>query len=301
MQLVRPSDVHAASYFEALKSGWSPDNVRGAAAALEELDRIQAHAAGLFRRDGRSRREGTRHARSHRCCLWLGVPIGGTFIVDVTAFTFMALFVARLGAVTSAAHQIAANVAAVMYMLPLATGTAVGVLVAQALGARDFGRARSTGVTGLLLGFGIAAISATLLALGSDRVAALYSSDDRVRDLAASLLVLVSGHHVFDPLQAVNVNTLRGYKRAVVPLMINATGMWIVGLAGGVVIGLTDVPPLRAIGVQAPLGVRGFWIAAIVGMALATLGIVAYFLVASAPSRARAYADLAGVRATSAG
>ena len=53
------------------------------------------------------------------------------FLIDVTAFTFMALFIARLGAVNSAAHQIAGNVAAVMYMLPLALGNGVGVLVAQ--------------------------------------------------------------------------------------------------------------------------------------------------------------------------
>ena len=78
----------------------------------------------------------------------LGVPIGMTFLVDVTAFTFMALFIARLGAVNSAAHQIAANVAAVMYMLPLAMGNAVGVLVGQAIGARQLALARSTGVTG---------------------------------------------------------------------------------------------------------------------------------------------------------
>jgi MATE family multidrug resistance protein len=236
-----------------------------------------------------------------RRLLGLGLPIGGTFLVDVTAFTFMALFVARLGAVTSAAHQIAANVAAVMYMLPLATGTAVGVLVAQALGARNFTLARSTGVTGLVLGFGIAATSATLLVLGATRVAAFYSSDDRVRDLAASLLVLVSGYHLFDALQAVNVNTLRGYKRAVVPLMINATGMWVVGLAGGVVVGLTDVAMLRAIGVPTPLGVRGFWLAAIVGMAIATVGIIVYFLIVSAPSRARADAEIASTQTSNAG
>jgi MATE family multidrug resistance protein len=87
---------------------------------------------------------------------------------------------------------------------------------------------------------------------------------------------------MFDALQAVTVNALRGYKRAVVPLIINATGMWVVGLGGGVLLGLTDVMALPAFGIHAPLGVRGFWISAIAGMALATLGIVIYFLVISA-------------------
>ena len=226
-----------------------------------------------------------------RHLLGLGVPIGGTFIVDVTAFTFMALFVARLGAVTSAAHQIAANVAAVMYMLPLATGTAVGVLVAQALGAKDFALARSTGVTGLALALAIAATSASLLIVNAARIAGFYTQDMEVQALAASLLVLVGGYHLFDALQAVTVNTLRGYRRAVVPLAINAVGMWLLGLAGGVAIGLTDVAMLRSVGIATPLGVRGFWIAAILGMAAATTGILVYFAMVSAPRRARMEAN----------
>jgi MATE family multidrug resistance protein len=230
--------------------------------------------------------------------LALGIPIGGTFLVDVTAFTFMALFVARLGAVTSAAHQIAANVAAVLYMLPLAAGNAVGVLVGQAVGAREFVLARSTGLTGLAIGLAIAATSSTLLFLGSRHVAAFYSTDGEVRVLAASLLVLVAGYHLFDALQAVTVNALRGYKRAVVPLAVNAAGMWVVGLAGGVVIGLTHLAAFPAIGLDPPLGVRGFWIAAIAGMAVATFGIVVYFLVVSRPRYATIPIQSIGVSAS---
>ena len=224
----------------------------------------------------------------------LGVPIGGTFLVDVTAFTFMALFVARLGAVTSAAHQIAANAAAVMYMVPLATANAVGVLVGQSIGARHLATARSVGLTGMALAAGIAVTSASLLVAGAGRIAAFYSSDPQVQALAASLLVLVAGYHLFDALQSVTVNALRGYKRAGVPLMINAAGMWVIGLAGGVVIGLTGAVQAPAIGLATPLGVRGFWIAAILGMAVATAGIVVYFLTVSARARADAAATLHG-------
>src|SRR5207245_9724711 len=68
----------------------------------------------------------------HLPTLWshlrLGVPIGLAFFVEVTSFTFMALFLARLGAATSAGHQIASNVTAVLYMFGLALGSATGVL-----------------------------------------------------------------------------------------------------------------------------------------------------------------------------
>jgi len=42
MQLVRPGPEHLADYRSALERGWSADNLRGAAAAREELDRIAA-------------------------------------------------------------------------------------------------------------------------------------------------------------------------------------------------------------------------------------------------------------------
>jgi predicted acetyltransferase len=56
MQLVWTSREHLPSYIAALERGWSPDNVRGAAAAQEELVRIAADAdaflASLVDREG---------------------------------------------------------------------------------------------------------------------------------------------------------------------------------------------------------------------------------------------------------
>jgi MATE family multidrug resistance protein len=213
----------------------------------------------------------------------LGTPIGGTFLVDVTAFTFMALFVARLGAVNSAAHQIAANVAAVMYMLPLATSNAVGVLVGHAIGARHYTLARSTGLTGITVASGLAVIAALALAVAANAIADAYTVDPDVRALAGTLLLLVGGYHVFDSTSAVAVNALRGYKRAVVPFLVNVVGLWGVGLGGGYLLGLTDALPLSAVGLATPLGVPGFWIGAIAGMAVAATGVVVYFLVVSEP------------------
>src|SRR5882672_176874 len=95
----------------------------------------------------------------HLPTLWshlkLGVPMGLAFFVEVTSFTFMALFLARLGAATSAGHQIASNVTAVLYMFGLAIGNATAVLTAQALGAGAPREARNTGLCGLGIMFTI--------------------------------------------------------------------------------------------------------------------------------------------------
>jgi MATE family multidrug resistance protein len=219
--------------------------------------------------------------KDQRHLIALGVPMGMTFLVDVTAFTFMALFIARLGPVNSAAHQIAANLAAVIFMLPLALGNAAGVLVGQAVGARDFVRARATGLTGLLLALALAGITGALLAAGSGVVAAFYTPDPAVRNVAAMLLVLVACYHIGDALQVVTVNVLRGYKKAVVPLLVNATGLWGIGLAGGYVLGLTGAVNIGALGLHSPFGAPGFWVAAIAGMWISGAGIALYFLAVS--------------------
>lgn len=48
LTLVRPSIDHLAAYTAALERGWSPDNVRGAQAAREQLGRIGADPAGFI-------------------------------------------------------------------------------------------------------------------------------------------------------------------------------------------------------------------------------------------------------------
>lgn len=203
--------------------------------------------------------------------LALGLPMGATFMVDVTAFTFMALFIARLGPEISAAHQIAANVAVFVFMVPLALGSATGVLVGQALGAGESRRARHAGLLGLAVGCGIAAAIGAAIWLGAGPLARAYTVDAQVAAAAASLLAIVAGYHVADALQAVMVQVLRGYKRATAPMLIYAISLWGVGLGGGYLLGLTD-----AFG--PPRGAAGFWIAAVASLVLAGVGVLAYFL-----------------------
>lgn len=219
--------------------------------------------------------------------LSLGLPIGLTFLIDVTGFTFMALFIARLGALYSAAHQIAANLAALAFMLPLALGNAASVVVGQSLGAHQYARARAAGLVGIALGLACAAVVGTTLFLSATGVAGLYTGDAELRGVAAGLLALVAVYHLFDAVQAVVVNVLRGYKRAVVPMLIYAVALWGVGLGGGYAIGLTRVD-LAWLGLHTPLGAPGFWLAAIASLALASSLITVYFLHVSRAATASA-------------
>lgn len=201
--------------------------------------------------------------------LKLGLPIGATFLIDVTAFTFMALFIARLGPTVSGAHQIAANLAALTFMLPLALGNATAVLAGQALGADDAARARRAGWSGIGIGMAVAVGVSAGLWLGADALAGLYTPDAAVRAAAAPLIALVAIYHLADALQAVAVNALRGYRKSTVPMVVYAVALWGVGLGGGYALGFGVVGP--------PLGAAGFWLAAIASLVLAGALVATYF------------------------
>jgi len=203
--------------------------------------------------------------------LVLGLPMGVTFLVDVTAFTFMALFIARLGPEISAAHQIAANVAVFVFMVPMALGSAAGVVVGQALGAGNSRRSRHAGLLGLAVGVTAAMILGIVIYLGAEPLARAYTADAQVAAAAATLLSIVAFYHVADAVQAVMAQVLRGYKRATAPMVIYAIALWGVGLGGGYLLGLTDtLGPAR--------GAAGFWIAGTASLLVAGAGVLGYFL-----------------------
>jgi MATE family multidrug resistance protein len=203
--------------------------------------------------------------------LKLGVPLGLALFIEVTSFTFMAIFLARLGATTSAGHQIASNVTGVFYMFGLAVGNATGVLIAQAVGARDFALARHTGFTGMRIMLVVSTCAGVLIALSAPSIVGFYSRDVEVQTLATRLLVYVALFQIFDTAQVVIVNALRGYRITVAPMLVYTVALWGIGLGGGYALGLEGV------GASSPMGAAGFWLAGVASLVVASTILLAYF------------------------
>ena len=163
----------------------------------------------------------------------LGLPAGLAIMVEVTSFTLMALFIARQGTLPAAAHQIAANLAAVMYMVPLSIAIATSARVSFWLGAGDDRKARASIRTGFRMGLAMAVLLAGGMLLARHGLAALYSADPQVAAVAAGLLALVAVYHCGDAIQALCVFVLRSYRVAVAPLLAYCVLLWGVGVVGG--------------------------------------------------------------------
>ena len=200
----------------------------------------------------------------------LGIPAGLAVMVEVTSFTLMALFIARLGSVASAAHQIAANLAAVLYMSPLSFGIATSARVSYWLGAGDARQARAA----IRAGFGMALATACLLSatlwLARAPLAAAYARSPAVVALAASLLACVALYHLADAVQAVCVAVLRSYRVTVLPLLVYSGMLWGLGLSGGLRLAYAGIGPWPAL--RDPIA---FWATSSAALAAVALLFVA--------------------------
>lgn len=196
----------------------------------------------------------------------LGVPSGLTILVEVTSFTLMALFVARLGTAAAASHQIAANLAAVMYMVPLAIGIASSARTSYWLGAGQPARARHAVAVGFGLVLGSAVLLATTLTLVRAPLARLYASSPEVVALAIPLLFWTAVYHLFDGLQALGVFILRCFRITLMPFLIYGVLLWGLGLYGGYLLAYQGLGPWPAL--QKP---AAFWMAGAAALALAAL------------------------------
>jgi MATE family multidrug resistance protein len=163
----------------------------------------------------------------------LGLPSGLTIGVEVTSFTLMSLFIARLGVTATASHQIVSNLAAVMYMVPLSLSIASSARVSYWIGANNSKQARLALRTGLSLVLCMCVALASSLWLGREWVAAFYTQSAEVAQLTVALLAWITLYHLTDAVQVFCVFTLRSYGITVLPLITYTVLLWGVGLAGG--------------------------------------------------------------------
>ncbi len=191
----------------------------------------------------------------------LGLPMGGSILVEVTGFTFMAFFIARLGATPVAGHQIAVNLVAMMFMIALALATAAGTLVAQHLGAAQTREARIVGRHAMALAALVAAGVGAVVAWAREPIVALYTSSPEAAAAALPLLVWVWFFHLGDALQTVAAYVLRAYQVATLPMVIYVVALWGLGIGGGYVLAFGNTGA----------GAVGFWQAATAGLLMAAL------------------------------
>ncbi len=205
-------------------------------------------------------------AKTLRELLRIGVPIAGSVLAEGGLFVAAALMMGSMGAVSAGAHQIALNYAAFMFMVPLAISSATTIHVGHILGRNDRQAARAAGFVGIGLCAIVMACSALVIVFFNDEIAALYTSDRVVADLAAALLLYAALFQISDGLQVGASGALRAFKDTAVPMVLCLISYWVVGFALA-----------YEAGVLRHAGPPGVWLGLTVGLSVSAILLISRY------------------------
>jgi MATE family multidrug resistance protein len=198
--------------------------------------------------------------------LKVGVPIAVAIFVEGSLFVMAALLIGRLGPVPAAAHLIAINFAALVFMIPVGLSSAISIRVGNAVGRGDPAGARYAGLIGILIILGIQTVGATCMLLFPEAIVRLYTDDPVIAPLAVSLLFYAAVFQYPDGLQMVASGALRGFKDTRMPVVYMVISFWIVGLTLGYHLTFAR-----------EMGPAGMWIGMIAGLSVAAVLLLRRF------------------------
>lgn len=194
-------------------------------AAVVALDRQRG--SGLWRASRRIER-----VRIERLVA-LGIPAAATITLEVGVFAAATALAGTLEPVAAAAHQIALNIAAVAFMVPLGLASAGAVRVGHAVGAESPSGARIAGWTAILLGVAFMSAAAVTFIAVPGWLIGLFTRDPSVLALGSTLLLVAAVFQLFDGVQGVATGVLRGLGDTRTPMITNLAGHWLLGLPVG--------------------------------------------------------------------
>ena len=196
-------------------------------------------------------------------------PIAVTLGFETTVFNASAFLMGLIGRDSLAAHAVAIQIAALVFMVPMGIGQAATVRVGIAYGRADWAGVGRAGWLALGIGTGFACCAAALLILAPRLLVSAFldlsdPANARTAALAVSFLAVAALFQLADAAQAVGAGVLRGVQYTRVPMIFALIGYWVVGIGFGTLLAF----PGGMAGV-------GIWLGLASGLSAAALLLVA--------------------------
>jgi MATE family multidrug resistance protein len=208
-----------------------------------------------------------------RQCLNLGIPTAFQILFEAGMFTLAGIMMGWLGANALAAHQIAMNLAAMSFMVPLGMSFAVAIRIGHAAGGDDWPAIRRTGFSAFIFCVAFMSLCALMFLSVRHEVPWFFLDRDAVEApevvaLTASFLAIAALFQMFDGLQVVCMGALRGIADVKMPTVIVFFGYW--GIA---------IPMCYYLGFIREIGGLGIWYGLLIGLALGSIALLTRFCV----------------------
>jgi MATE family multidrug resistance protein len=178
----------------------------------------------------------------------VGLPVAFQQWLEVGVFAAGAAVIGWMGVKPLAAHEVAINLAALTFMVPMGIAAAAAAMVGRAIGRGDIAAARRDSVAAIAIGMLFMSGAAVLFVGAPSLLAGVFLADAETRSIAASLIAIAGIFQVFDGLQGVCAGILRGAADTKVPLLLHLGGFWGIGAPLGLLLAF-----------PAGLGPRGVW------------------------------------------
>ena len=192
--------------------------------------------------------------------LKIGIPNALSTTMEVLLFAAVSVLMGTLSVQASAAHQVAINIAATVFMIPLGLSLAISQRVGISIGKGLIQEARFRGFMGTAVCTGVTTITAILLFSFPETIVSIYTQDLEVSNLAVSLVFFAAVFQLSDGLQVGAFGALRGLKDTRMPMVFNLISYWFIGFSVGYY--------LSFIGGYGP---EGLWMGLIAGLTTAAM------------------------------
>ena len=183
----------------------------------------------------------------------LGAPISFSFLMEYGLFCTVALLMGLISTTALAAHQVALQVTAILFMVPFGISMAATVRVGHAIGRNDPDGVRRAGLVATLLGVVLVAALTIAVVVGRFAIAQFFfgitAGAGVVVELTANLLLVGATFFITDSIQGIMAGALRGMNDTKVPLLFAAVSYWLIGF-----------PVAWALGFWTDWGAIGVWI-----------------------------------------
>jgi MATE family multidrug resistance protein len=205
----------------------------------------------------------------------IGAPISLSFMMEYGMFSSASLLMGLISTTALAAHQVALQVVATLFMVPYGISMAATVRVGHAIGRNDPGAVKRAGLIAILLGVVLVAGFTLAVIVGRFAIARVFfgiaGDASAAVELTANLLLVGATFFIADGVQTIAAGSLRGMNDTRMPLLFAAISYWLIGFTMACLLGF-----------RTGLGAIGVWIGLSVGTAFyATLLILRFRLLAS--------------------
>jgi MATE family multidrug resistance protein len=196
----------------------------------------------------------------------LGLPISFTLLCEVLMFATVTVLVGGMTLTASASQSLVMNITSLTFMVPMAIGSAVSVLVGEQFGKKSLEGIKNYSQGAIILTILFQLLFATMYLTIPASIISLATGDTAVIGYASALLFWVGLFQIPDGIQVVLAGVMRGLNETKIPMIMGVVSYWIIGLPIGAYFAFSK-------GLEA----RGLWMGLAVGLTCMCVLLVVFY------------------------